>query len=543
MGGINGCGMLTIMINTDDFPEETTWNVVRKEDDVLVGSGTPGDNNGTQVANDSGLDVLKVDVNRNALFEWQVCVDRPGTYIFKIIDTYGDGICCQNGSGSFELKLNGNTILNGDGVFESEFKHELDIAETDISSIGSDGEGADAQQNIEQACQTFVVQIKTDDFPEETTWNLYNGHDTVAIFSGTPGDEFGKRVQREVSALSRAIDRNAVFEWEVCVQPGTYRWEIRDTFGDGICCANGNGSFELRLDGDVLFSGDGSFEATSVHFFDIQTQNIAETTTQPNTNTETVDTEDVFTGEQPDEEVVPLSCAEQVLAISGPEQPLICYADMGRAGFDTGFVFNESPVVQSCFMMRGQGQGVSVDSIEGSVFSYISDQVRSVALNGDKTAQILSIDNSDILSPGSRDFTVMMWVKVLPQNFASGIWIAAHGNAFKNKIGWSIHATKNQVRFRVNDGQAFGKKILFPLHDGQWHHIALVVDRSGSGKLHAYLDGSEMLDRSIPGAGSGQDDLVTAGGSMDMSSEEPFVLGLRVNPGNFILHYLPILEI
>ena len=241
-GIISGCGLLGVIITTDDFPEETTWSLTRKEDNVLVGSGRPGDANATRLEEE--LDVLKVDADRNAGFEWQVCMDQPGKYEFEIKDTYGDGICCQNGEGSFVLKLNDDIILNGDGSFELMSKHEVDVLEKDISSLSSnqdtDTKEEEKPKETDQSssesndvCQSLIVQIATDDFPEETSWSLFKGEDIFAMASGSPGDDSGTRIQREVSAASRAIDRNAVFEWDLCLEPGTYRWEMKDTFGDG----------------------------------------------------------------------------------------------------------------------------------------------------------------------------------------------------------------------------------------------------------------------------------------------------------------------
>lgn len=282
-------------------------------------------------------------------------------------------------------------------------------------------------------------------------------------------------------------------------------------------------------------TGNGEFETISIHFFDVDpaeaTGNVENSPTDAGVISSDNNDESSATIGQPAGDPPP--CTEQVSLVAGTG-PLICYADMGRAGFEDGIVFNESPFIQQCFMMRGEGEGVSVDSVQSSMFGSISDQVRSVALGGNKNTQMLSIDDSDILSPQSSDFTVMMWVKLLPTNFANGVWVASHGNPFKNRAGWSIQAAKNQIKFRANDGIPFGKRIFAQIHDDQWHHIAMVVDRSGTGKMHAYLDGSEMLDKSFPGAGSGQSDLVKPGGTIEVSSEFPFALGVRINGGMFV---------
>ena len=35
----------------------------------------------------------------------------------------------------------------------------------------------------------------------------------------------------------------------------TYTWEIKDSWGDGICCVEGPGAYVLKLDGVEIHSG------------------------------------------------------------------------------------------------------------------------------------------------------------------------------------------------------------------------------------------------------------------------------------------------
>lgn len=82
---------LEIIIEADNYPDETSWDVK--------------DLNGTVIA--SG------DVNGSSL-----CIG-DGCHTFTIYDSYGDGICCGYGDGSYSILLNGEEIATG-GAFGSE---------------------------------------------------------------------------------------------------------------------------------------------------------------------------------------------------------------------------------------------------------------------------------------------------------------------------------------------------------------------------------------------------------------------------------------
>lgn len=87
---------LTLIL--DDFPEETTWAITDSSNSVVESGGPyPGESsfNETYTLSD-------------------------GDYTFTISDTFGDGICCNYGLGSYELKLpTCLTILGQGGAFGS----------------------------------------------------------------------------------------------------------------------------------------------------------------------------------------------------------------------------------------------------------------------------------------------------------------------------------------------------------------------------------------------------------------------------------------
>lgn len=47
------------------------------------------------------------------------CIPRSADYAFKLMDKWGDGLCCNYGSGFFFFYVDGNLVAKG-GVFGSE---------------------------------------------------------------------------------------------------------------------------------------------------------------------------------------------------------------------------------------------------------------------------------------------------------------------------------------------------------------------------------------------------------------------------------------
>lgn len=87
---------LEITIVPDSYPNETTWNLF---------------SNGTEIAQGTYLSDT-------------VCVDSSSCMRFDIHDSYGDGICCGYGLGSYVITLNGNQVASG-GEFATIASHSF----------------------------------------------------------------------------------------------------------------------------------------------------------------------------------------------------------------------------------------------------------------------------------------------------------------------------------------------------------------------------------------------------------------------------------
>lgn len=102
--------------------------------------------------------------------------------------------------------------------------------------------------NVAPICPTNEVSlaITFDDYAGETSWEISQGG--TVLFSG---DDYGGQSN---------------FSTVFCLDDGTYDFTIFDSFGDGICCSYGNGSYTLDLGSTNLASG-GSFGASETTTF------------------------------------------------------------------------------------------------------------------------------------------------------------------------------------------------------------------------------------------------------------------------------------
>jgi hypothetical protein len=96
-GGGPACNdnAITLTINLDNYPGETTWTVVNSSG-TTVASGGSYSGAGSTITED-------------------LCLPN-GCYDFTIFDSYGDGICCSYGNGSYSL-TDGSTVLASGGSF------------------------------------------------------------------------------------------------------------------------------------------------------------------------------------------------------------------------------------------------------------------------------------------------------------------------------------------------------------------------------------------------------------------------------------------
>ncbi len=129
------------------------------------------------------------------------------------------------------------------------------VATCDDGIQNGDETGVDCGGSCEP-CQTgctdneVTITITFDNYPEETSWSLVNDSGQTVASGGTYGS------QPDGSTFSETL----------CLPDDCYTFTINDTYGDGICCSYGNGSYSVTGSTGTLASG-GSFTNSDVTNF------------------------------------------------------------------------------------------------------------------------------------------------------------------------------------------------------------------------------------------------------------------------------------
>ena len=219
--------ILSVNIVQDNYPSETTWTVFDEAGESLVSGDVSGG---------------------------EVCV-AEGCYNFTFYDSYGDGICCAYGEGSYALvHSNGATLASG-GDFDSEettsFCLPLTLGCTDSTACNYD---TDADSDDGSCAFNLVsVSINHDNWAHEVSWGIgFEGEDFVASESYSSADD------------------NSTTTDDVCLSEGCYVFLITDTYGDGII---GGGEVYTVTDANeyALVSGDGTYGTSDASAFCVPT--------------------------------------------------------------------------------------------------------------------------------------------------------------------------------------------------------------------------------------------------------------------------------
>jgi len=173
---------------------------------------------------------------RDTLYVQEFCAPQAeSVYKFVIYDSFGDGICCSHGNGSYEITLNDAVVASGGNFGASE-----------ESIFGAD-------ECPLCAGDIIGVSILTDNWPGDISYQIKDDCNDEILWS------------RPSLYFSSA---NNLYEDEVCT-PSTgskYTFTIFDAFGDGLCCGEGEGYYEVTLNGELKGSG-GDFGALASETF------------------------------------------------------------------------------------------------------------------------------------------------------------------------------------------------------------------------------------------------------------------------------------
>ncbi|MEL6923973.1 MAG: M43 family zinc metalloprotease, partial [Bacteroidota bacterium] len=294
-----GCTDVTLTLTLDNYGAETTW-AITDGSGATVASGGPYTNgqNGTVVTASACL--------------------AEGCYDFTINDSFGDGICCSYGNGNYILTdVAGNTLATG-GDFNSSQTTNFCVGagtgptcsdgiqngdETGVDCGGPDCPACppaptctDGVQNGSETgvdcggpdCPACPVEPTCDD-------GVQNGNETGVDCGGpdcapcdTGGgctdvtltlvlDNYGSETTWSITDASGSVvasggpysngQNGTTITASACLDDGCYDFTINDSFGDGICCTYGNGSYTVVDAGGTTLASGGNFNSTETTNF------------------------------------------------------------------------------------------------------------------------------------------------------------------------------------------------------------------------------------------------------------------------------------
>ncbi|KAL3766511.1 hypothetical protein ACHAWU_000306 [Discostella pseudostelligera] len=217
MGTVN----VEVKLKTDSYPLEPRWTLTNK-----CGSGT--------VINGP------VYSSPNYMHSNMYCLPN-GSYDFRITDSYGDGICCNYGMGSYEVIMAGVSAVIG-GAFLSEETKTFGSCALAPTQRPTTATPTALPTPPPTPCPNgginVEVKLKTDNWYQETAWTLTNKCGSGTVINSPVYTSSG-----------------TMFVNQYCVPVGSYDFRITDSYGDGICCTWGLGSYEVIMGGVSAATG------------------------------------------------------------------------------------------------------------------------------------------------------------------------------------------------------------------------------------------------------------------------------------------------
>ncbi|MEM8906570.1 MAG: S8 family serine peptidase [Bacteroidota bacterium] len=179
--GCNGTEV-TLSITLDNYPEETSWVITNSGGAIVASGGTYGSSpDGSTITED-------------------ICL-ADGCYTFTINDTYGDGICCSYGNGSYTLSNGGTTLANG-GSFGS--------SESTNFCIGGDTSPPSQPTNLtvsnEQDTQVTLSWNASSDNVGVTGYEIFVNGSSIGTTTGTSVNITGLSTCTSYNFGVRALD-------------------------------------------------------------------------------------------------------------------------------------------------------------------------------------------------------------------------------------------------------------------------------------------------------------------------------------------------
>eukprot|EP00584_Thalassiosira_punctigera_P007169 CAMPEP_0172534552 /NCGR_PEP_ID=MMETSP1067-20121228/6870_1 /TAXON_ID=265564 ORGANISM="Thalassiosira punctigera, Strain Tpunct2005C2" /NCGR_SAMPLE_ID=MMETSP1067 /ASSEMBLY_ACC=CAM_ASM_000444 /LENGTH=513 /DNA_ID=CAMNT_0013319359 /DNA_START=47 /DNA_END=1588 /DNA_ORIENTATION=+ len=229
---------IELILKTDNYPGEISWTLVDdctgEEEGALPSPEFPEYNQ-----------YLTVYTHKWCLPEsvWTWTIEDTGA------SGAGDGICCGYGDGYYILKREGEVVGSG-GNYTRTDSHTFGLGCAPSSSPRPSDSPTKSPAPTEDPCpgkNTVKVDVKTDYYPDETSWSLID-ECTGLLLESMPSVKI-PQYDTDVTEYNHRF----------CLDDTQWTFTIEDSQDDGICCDYGEGSYSVQVNGQAAASG-GAFQ-------------------------------------------------------------------------------------------------------------------------------------------------------------------------------------------------------------------------------------------------------------------------------------------
>jgi len=142
-------------------------------------------------------------------------------------------------------------VDGGCKYYECDVDSDCDVGNACTTNTCNAGTCEASYQCSDCGKSTVTVEITTDNYPAETSYHVKD--DTETYMSGG----------------SYSLTNTPHVE-TTCLGAGDYTFTIHDSYGDGLCCNYGSGSYSVKVDDNVIASG-ASFQSSESADFTVAT--------------------------------------------------------------------------------------------------------------------------------------------------------------------------------------------------------------------------------------------------------------------------------
>lgn len=243
--------VVTLIINGDDYPSETSWEIYDEGSNALVASGDLGFFN---------------TINE------ELCLDYTSCYSLYVYDSYGDGICCSYGMGDFSVEnADGVTIVSNDGDFGSEAQEVFCP-----SPVGCE---ISATVNVNHATDNDgSITIYTNSGISPFQYSINGGLTFVS------SNTFSNLAPGEYDVVVQGATGNCIYEETVSVEECTFTSANIESYDvSSVATANasivitptsGVGPYQYSIDGGQNFVANNEFYGLAVGNYNVVIQDV-----------------------------------------------------------------------------------------------------------------------------------------------------------------------------------------------------------------------------------------------------------------------------